>query len=418
MGGTGIKIADPLTTLPKEKTGRKLLQPENDWLWVYLPGSFREYVNDQSNFQYNFEPDGIVETGYADNTLYVLWLYSIGSSPMGGGGGMIIPDAGALERLADKMAARYFIGYYSQLDDRAMFSSCVSTGRGYVICGTFKSIIGPDMTSAPTYRDLFDLLSRVGPGDTRHASMGHMFYIASEMAIRAHSTPVLSGIASIQFQVYKRELNQLTGSFTYQADVRQVSSGCCNLIGVYSIVYISVNPDESKSVTEVGIEWENSVRASTVFPELTYRFIRPPDFQCILPGLEGADKQKLEYKVHVIQSLPRQRMFDGDPDTYFYGLEVTITNPDGKIIGGIPNTLMKGDADEDGYVAIDIASELPYKLIVKVIRTGQTINKAAERAEPVKFAYGGDFWDSNDASRVSLGLYDGGDREMDTSFEA
>lgn len=44
------------------------------------------------------------------------------------------------------------------------------------------------------------------------------------------------------------------------------------------------------------------------------------------------------------------------------------------------------------------------------------ISTGAVDDEPVRFAYGDQFWDSNDGGRCSVGLYDSGARDMDCGF--
>ena len=56
---------------------------------------------------------------------------------------------------------------------------------------------------------------------------------------------------------------------------------------------------------------------------------------------------------------------------------------------------------------VDFGSKLPITL---GIYTG------AVDADPVKFAYDKQNWDSNDKSRCSVGAYDNGKREMDCGF--
>lgn len=92
------------------------------------------------------------------------------------------------------------------------------------------------------------------------------------------------------------------------------------------------------------------------------------------------------------------------PDN-FYSVEATIKDANENPIGEIAKT--KAD------VPINISSKLPYQLIVTAALPGSVPDTDAE---PLNFAYGGDFWSSNDSARCSVGNYDSGARHMDCGF--
>lgn len=92
------------------------------------------------------------------------------------------------------------------------------------------------------------------------------------------------------------------------------------------------------------------------------------------------------------------------PDN-FYSIEATIKDANGDQIGEIPRTTATGP--------IDISSKLPYQLVVTTVLPGSVPDTDAE---PVQFAYGGDFWNSGDENRCSQGAYDSGARGIDCGF--
>jgi len=57
--------------------------------------------------------------------------------------------------------------------------------------------------------------------------------------------------------------------------------------------------------------------------------------------------------------------------------------------------------------SVSLTSKLPLTVEIK---TG------AVDDDPIRFAYGNQFWDSNDSTRCSVGAYDSGRREMDCGF--
>lgn len=108
-----------------------------------------------------------------------------------------------------------------------------------------------------------------------------------------------------------------------------------------------------------------------------------------------------------------------DGPNNFYSIEATIKDangdfqyklnelgiPDAAKIGEIPRTQATGP--------INISSKLPYQLIVTTALPGSVPDTDAE---PVNFAYGGDFWNSGDQTRCSQGGYENGARHMDCGF--
>jgi len=104
--------------------------------------------------------------------------------------------------------------------------------------------------------------------------------------------------------------------------------------------------------------------------------------------------------VHVIQyQIPE------GPNNY-YSIEAVIKDANGNpIFGDLPRTTASNP--------ISISSFLPYQLIVTAVLPGSVPDTDAE---PLQFAYGGDFWNSGDTTRCSVGNYDSGARNMDCGF--
>tara|TARA_R110002003_G_scaffold534_20_gene20340 strand:+ start:5851 stop:6291 length:441 start_codon:yes stop_codon:yes gene_type:complete len=96
--------------------------------------------------------------------------------------------------------------------------------------------------------------------------------------------------------------------------------------------------------------------------------------------------------VHVIQYQKP------DPSKDQYSLEVTALND--------ANENKIGEFKKGGPTA-SVTSKLPLTLEIK---TGGV------DADPVRFAYGSQSWDSNDKGRCSVGAYDNGKRQMDCGF--
>lgn len=104
--------------------------------------------------------------------------------------------------------------------------------------------------------------------------------------------------------------------------------------------------------------------------------------------------------VHVIQyQIP-------EGPNNFYSIEAAIKDANGNLIFG---DLAKTTATN----SIGIPSFLPYQLIVTAVLPGSVPDTDAE---PLKFAYGSDFWNSDDTTRCSVGGYDSGARNMDCGF--
>ena len=89
----------------------------------------------------------------------------------------------------------------------------------------------------------------------------------------------------------------------------------------------------------------------------------------------------------------------------FYSIEATIYDANESQIGKISKTAAKGP--------INISSKLPYQLIVTSALPGSASNTDAQ---PVSFAYAGNYWNSGDRTRCSTGNYDSGARNMDCGF--
>lgn len=92
------------------------------------------------------------------------------------------------------------------------------------------------------------------------------------------------------------------------------------------------------------------------------------------------------------------------PDNY-YSIKVEIKDGNKNTIGNIDRT--KAD------IPINISSMLPYQLVVTTALPGSVPDTDAE---PLSFAYGGDFWNSGDSARCSVGSYENGSRNIDCSF--
>ncbi|KAL8902721.1 MAG: hypothetical protein Q9207_004433 [Kuettlingeria erythrocarpa] len=92
-----------------------------------------------------------------------------------------------------------------------------------------------------------------------------------------------------------------------------------------------------------------------------------------------------------------------DPSTDAYKFDIVMKDANGMVIG---NTLGAQDARSPVSVA-GFGGQLPNQLIVTA---------GAVDADPVRFAYGSQSWDSNDGSRCGMGAYDSGSRNGDCGF--
>lgn len=88
-----------------------------------------------------------------------------------------------------------------------------------------------------------------------------------------------------------------------------------------------------------------------------------------------------------------------DPSKDTYSLEVKLYDANENLIGWVD----KGAGNDRAT----LMSNLP--------QTVELFTGAVD-ADPVRFSYGAQSWDSNDGARCKVGAYDSGDRDMDCGF--